>query len=90
MLKSGNSNPEVCAQNLVKITRGECAVAVGKGIDGELIDQNNEGIAPLLRQDARKMIEEYEPRIQVNRVQVIKDFDRDQILIEISKGKEKG
>ena len=62
MRASGNSKPEVCAANLLRIVRGEVAYDRTRGRDGALIDQpvaNVDAIA-----DAEWVLDIYEPRVE--------------------------
>lgn len=69
MKAHGNGNPEVCASNLLRIVRGEVPFDRVRGRDGALIDQPNvsdEAIA-----DAEWVLETFEPRVNVESVEVL-------------------
>ena len=62
MRASGNSLPEICAANLLRIVRGEVAYDRTRGRDGALIDQpvtNVDAVA-----DAEWVLDIYEPRVE--------------------------
>jgi hypothetical protein len=61
MIAKGNSRPEVCATNLLKITRGEISYDRIRGRDGALIDQADAIDAAAA--DAEWTLQTYEPRI---------------------------
>lgn len=68
MRAHGNGNPEVCASNLLRITRGEVPYDRARGRDGTLVDQPNgqdDAIA-----DAEWLLETYEPRINVDNIEI--------------------
>ena len=70
MLSKNNSNPAVCINNLLQIARGEVPYDRIKGISFAQIDgpaaQATEGI----EEDAEWMLETYEPRVQVEEIEV--------------------
>ena len=69
MKGSGNGTPETCAANLLHIVRGEVPYDRVRGRDGSLVDKPNvtdEAIA-----DAEWLLETYEPRIEMEKVEVI-------------------
>lgn len=68
MQASGNGLPMQCVANLVRIVRGECTYDRIKGIDPSLIDQPEPMAGPLLIADARWLIKTYEPRVDVNKI----------------------
>lgn len=76
MKASGNSNPMQCVQNLVCIVRGENPYERCKGIDPTIIDQPYDIAKILLKQDVEWLIETYEPRVNLN------DVDLDSLLSE--------
>ena len=68
MRAKGNGRPEVCATNLLKITRGEVSYDRIRGRDGALIDQPNatdEAVA-----DAEWVLETFEPRVNTKDIQI--------------------
>jgi phage baseplate assembly protein W len=64
MLASGNGRPEVCAVNLLQITRGEVPYERIKGLNTALIDRPSEIAAGAVAADAEWVLNTYEPRIQ--------------------------
>ncbi len=68
MLGSGNGKPMQCVANLLRITRGECVYDRIKGMDPELIDMNSDIAMPLMAAEAKWLIKTYEPRVDVNSI----------------------
>ncbi|MDE5697620.1 MAG: early E1A protein [Lachnospiraceae bacterium] len=68
MQASGNGLPMQCVANLVRIVRGECTYDRVKGIDPTLIDRPEPIAAPLLIADTRWLIKTYEPRVNVDKI----------------------
>ena len=69
MKAHGNGTPETCAENLLRIVRGEVPFDRVRGRDGSLVDKPNaedEAVA-----DAEWLLETYEPRITAKSVEVI-------------------
>lgn len=62
MRSSGNSKPEVCAANLLRIVRGEVAYDRTRGRDGALIDQPTTNVDAIA--DAEWVLDIYEPRVE--------------------------
>lgn len=67
MRAAGNGKPEVCAHNLVRTVRGEVAYVRTKGLDTQFIDQPSIGVSPLATADARRQLQIFEPRINVDK-----------------------
>lgn len=66
MKAHGNSKPETCASNLLRIVRGEVPYDRVRGRDGALVDQPNatdEAVA-----DAEWVLETYEPRVDAESI----------------------
>ena len=63
MRASGNGNPVVCAENLLKVFRGEVPYERIKGIDPRVIDRPAGAAVDDLAQDAEWVLETYEPRV---------------------------
>ena len=61
MRKSGNSRPEVCATNILSTIRG---------VDGRLHDQPMNTAAGEAQTDAERQLEIFEPRIDVDHIEV--------------------
>lgn len=73
MLGSKNGDPRLCAENLLKIRRGEVAYDRIRGIDTAIIDTSPEGGVLSLRQDVDFMLPLYEPRVEVSDVELNQD-----------------
>lgn len=84
MRKTGNSLPEVCAANILSTIRGEVAYERIKGVDGTLHGQPMNTAAAEAETDAERQLEIFEPRIDVDHIEVIGnetgDFTYDIIL----------
>ena len=70
MLGKGNGEPMQCVSNLLRITRGECVYDRVKGMDPELIDMNSDVAIPLMAAEAKWLIKTYEPRVDINSVDI--------------------
>lgn len=70
MLSRGNGNPMNCISNLLRITRGECAYDRIKGIDSRVQDMPSETAKPLIMADAKWLIQRYEPRVNVESLDI--------------------
>ncbi len=66
MKAEGNGRPAVCADNLLKITRGEVPYERVKGLDPRMIDRPYGVAEAEIQQDAEWLLETYEPRVDVN------------------------
>lgn len=71
MKAHGNGTPETCASNLLRIVRGEIPYDRVRGCDGSLIDQPN--ATDEAKADAEWVLETYEPRVEVESVEVEPD-----------------
>ena len=70
MRASGNGSPAVCAGNLLKLTRGEVPYERVKGLDPRLIDRPFGIVEAEIQQDADWLLETYEPRVDVNAINI--------------------
>lgn len=70
MLAKGNSNPEICVQNLLKTVRGEVPYERIKGIDRTIFDTPSEYGKDDLTADAEYVIKTYEPRVKVEKIEI--------------------
>jgi len=70
MRKSGNGNPIVCADNLLRLFRGEVPYERVKGMDPRTIDRPTPDAEAKIIQDATWLLETYEPRVDVNSIGV--------------------
>jgi len=68
MLASGNGLSEVCAGNLVRITRGEVPYERLKGIDAGLIDKPSDVAVNELVADTDWLFRTYEPRVDCDKI----------------------
>lgn len=69
MLKSGNSNVLLCADNLIRTVRGEVPNERMKGIDSSIIDQPIQQARIAFEKDLTWLLENYEPRLDVETVE---------------------
>lgn len=81
MRASGNGDVKVCVSNLLRIYRGEVPYERVKGLDPRLIDQPTALVDAEIQQDARWLLETYEPRAQVESINVVHDGNADGGLI---------
>ena len=70
MRASGNGAPDVCANNLLRIARGEVPFERVKGLDPRLIDRPMSVVEREIRQDAEWLLDTYEPRVTVNAINI--------------------
>lgn len=70
MRASGNSDPQICVQNLLQTVRGEVPFARIKGLDGANIDAPSATAEAAIIADATWLINTYEPRVNANEVVV--------------------
>lgn len=70
MRATGNGTPGVCANNLLQITRGEVPFDRVKGLDPRLIDRPFGIAAAEIQQDAEWLLETYEPRVDINSINI--------------------
>ena len=70
MKATGNGNPEQCAVNLLRITRGEVPYDRIKGRDAALVDMPSTSAAREAEADAEWLIETYEPRMKVESIDI--------------------
>ncbi|MGP1348521.1 MAG: hypothetical protein ACTTK0_02615 [Stomatobaculum sp.] len=70
MMASGNGTPQQCADNLLKTARFSVPYERIKGIDGGLVDTPAASAGAGLAADAEWLLETYEPRVEVNNIEV--------------------
>lgn len=70
MMASGNGTPQQCADNLLKTARFSVPYERIKGIDGGLVDAPAASAGAGLAADAEWLLETYEPRVEVNNIEV--------------------
>lgn len=68
MMKSGNGDAFVCANNLFSTLRGEVPMSRVKGVDPIVVDQPVSTAKPDFAKDARWMLQNYEPRIDMSTI----------------------
>lgn len=69
MLKSGNSNVLLCADNLIRTIRGEVPNERMKGIDASVIDQPVQQARMAFEKDLTWVLGNYEPRLDIQTVE---------------------
>lgn len=70
MRGSGNGDVALCAENLLRIFRGENPYERIKGIDARSLDKPALDAEAEILQDAEFCIENYEPRAQIDSLDV--------------------
>ena len=70
MRANGNGAPDVCANNLLRIARGEVPFERVKGLDPRMIDRPMGIVQNDIRQDAEWLLSTYEPRVTVNGINI--------------------
>lgn len=70
MRAKGNGTPQVCANNLLQLFRGEVPYERVKGLDPRTYDRPLLAADAQLRQDADWLIDTYEPRAQIKTITV--------------------
>lgn len=70
MRATGNGAPRVCANNLLQITRGEVPFERVKGLDPRMIDRPLGVAEAEIQQDAEWLLETYEPRVEINAINI--------------------
>lgn len=68
MKAKGNGDPAQCVGNLLRLIRGEVPYERLKGLDPRLIDSPSSTAAQELVADAEWMIENYEPRVSLESI----------------------
>lgn len=70
MRAKGNGAPQVCANNLLQLFRGEVPYERVKGLDPRMYDRPFFAADTQLRQDADWLIDTYEPRAEIKSLTV--------------------
>lgn len=70
MKAKGNSAPQVCVNNLLRLFRGEVPYERVKGLDPRMIDRPIGTSDAQLRQDADWLVDTYEPRASIKSISV--------------------
>ena len=73
MKASGNGNVNVCAENLLKMVKGENPFDRLKGLDARSFDKDESTAKFELETAAQWNIDTYEPRAVVEDIEVIRD-----------------
>lgn len=73
MKSSGNGNPRTCAENLLKCNRGEIPYERIKGLAATIIHSPSVEATQQLTQDADWLVRTYEPRVNVNAINVTQE-----------------
>lgn len=74
MKASGNGDPAQCVGNLLRLIRGEVPFERLKGMDPRLIDSPSSTAGPELVADAEWLIENYEPRISLDSINLVAEL----------------
>ena len=85
MLTSGNTKPETCAANLLKITRYEVPYERIKGLPAHMIDKPADEASVLFVEAATWNLETYEPRLSRSAVVTMSNANTSEasVMIEI-------
>lgn len=70
MKSEGNSNIQVCIDNLLKTTKGEVPYSRDKGIEGGIVDLPHDEAEVELAESADECIDTYEPRVDIEDIEV--------------------
>ena len=70
MRAEGNGAADLCANNLLRIARGEVPFERVKGLDPRMIDRPLGIVQGEIRQDAEWLLGTYEPRVTVNAINI--------------------
>ena len=70
MRAEGNSNVQVCIDNLLKTTKGEVPYAREKGIEGGIIDLPHNDAEVELAASADECLDTYEPRVDIEDIEI--------------------
>ena len=89
MRASGHGDVSVCANNLLRLFRGEVPYERVKGLDPRLIDRPLNEAEMDAQQDADWLLETYEPRAVVESVSVERSDDVNGGFVVLAKIKER-
>lgn len=81
MRANGNGAPIVCANNLLRMVRGECPMDRTKGLDPALIGTPVPSAMNELTEDAEWLIGTYEPRVTFRGINTSQGDDPGDIII---------
>lgn len=82
MLGKGNSDPERCTANLMKIARGEVPMDRIRGLNANLTGNPCAEAEEELVSDAEWVIETWEPRAQINQITVSQDKEGGSLTVD--------
>ena len=68
MKAKGNGDIRTCVGNLLRTWRGEVPYERLKGMGTRLIDQPTQNVRGEVQQDARWLVETYEPRAEIDNI----------------------
>ena len=68
MKSSGNGNPRICAENILKCVRGEVPYGRVKGISPDIVHAPYTEARQRFVQDASLLVEIYEPRVRLESI----------------------
>ena len=71
----GNGTPETCVSNLCSLLRGE--------VDGRLIDKS--GVSEEMTEDIKWLVKEYEPRVDVDDIEVSEKLGDFAVTVKMKK-----
>lgn len=69
MKSKGNSEPQNCMLNLLRLNRGEVRLDIQRGLDPEMIDMPETFVTARLQAEAYWLLNHYEPRINFTGLQ---------------------
>ena len=70
MRGQGNGDTAVCANNLLRMTRGEVPYERTKGLDPRLVDSPESEVELEIQQDAEWLVGTFEPRATVKGITI--------------------
>ena len=70
MKASGNGDPRLCAQNLLRCVIGEVPYERVKGLNPRIISAPSIEARRLLKQDANWLVRTYEPRVNIKAINI--------------------
>ena len=73
MRSSGNGDKAVCVQNLLAIVRGEVPYDRLRGLDARIVDRPAGEAVNEAVQDAKWLLDTYEPRAVVDGIEAVQD-----------------
>ena len=79
----GNGTPETCVSNLCSLLRGEVYGDRCRGVDGRLIDKS--GVSEEMTEDIKWLVKEYEPRVDVDDIEVSEKLGDFAVTVKMKK-----